>query len=62
MKNIVKVGLCIAGGIILLKTCKNIGYTQGVMDVLKQNEIDSFTKDYKNGFSITISKKKGDDK
>lgn len=57
MKNIIKVGLYIAGGIIVLKTCRNIGYTQGVMDVLKKNDIDSFTKDYKNGYSITISKK-----
>ena len=62
MKNIKTIVMYTIGGLILFKVGKHVGYMDGVMDVLSKNNIDSFTKEYKNGYSLTISKQKGEDK
>lgn len=64
MKKIATVGLCIAGGMLLLKLCESHGYMKGALDVLDQHNLDSFTKQYKDGAVITYyaRNKKGEDK
>lgn len=62
MKNIKTFATYVIGGTLLYYVGKRIGYMHGVMDVLSKNDIDSFTREYKHGYSLTISKKKGEDK
>lgn len=62
MKNFKTIAVYTIGGILLLNAARRWGYIEGVQDVLERNDIDNFTKDCKNGYSITISKKKGLDK
>lgn len=62
MKNITAVGLCVVTGVVLFKVGKAAGYTEGAMDVLVKNDIDSFTKEYKNGYTVTIAKTKKEGK
>ena len=64
MKNVAAIGLCLTAGVVSFKLGKSIGYTQGAVDVLAENDIDSFSKELKNGYVLTLnkSKKKGEDK
>lgn len=62
MKNVSAIGACVVIGVLAFKLGKRLGHMEGVVDVLSENNMDSFTKEYKNGYSVTIakSKKKGE--
>ena len=57
MKKLFRIGLLLAGGWIVTSVVRAKGYAEGAQDVMKENNIDTFSKKLSNGNTITFNRK-----